>query len=181
MSSFFGPSNEPDRSPHQARDYSSPSNKPTILASTTKGPDQPIPKTANDAKLATLPDNARLASLNLPRPTWAQRISAELLRRHLFEPGHPTEREISNHAPSGSGFDNGTKLCETSTPGRLVFLTSFHHMNDYGTYIGWTTHSVVVTPCFTGFNLRVTGRNKRGVKEYIADTFHHWLSSPYKV
>lgn len=146
-------------------------------------------QTANDAKLNTLLDNARLAASNLPRPTWAQHISAELLRRHSFEPGHYIEREIGHflyvdlpkHAPSGSGFDNGIELCETSTPERLVFLTAFHHMNEHGFYVGWTNHTVVVTPCFTGFNIRVTGRNKNCVKDLIADTFHHWLSLAYKV
>lgn len=143
---------------------------------------------ANDAKLATLLDNCRQAASNLPRPTWAQHIASELQRRSRFEPGHRIERNIVNflfhilpkHAPRGYGFDQGTELCETSTPDRLVFLTAFHHMNSTGYYVGWTHHTVVVTPAFTGFNIRVTGPNKNGIKDYILETFHHWLSTTYK-
>jgi hypothetical protein len=45
-------------------------------------------------------------------------------------------------------------------------------MNDGGFYDGWTDHSVIVTPSLVeGFNLRVTGRNRKDIKEYIAEQF----------
>lgn len=84
---------------------------------------------------------------------------------------------MKNHAPSGSGFDNGTTLdfgaSRTKTPERLVFNTSFHHMNDAGMYDGWTEHQVTVRPCFSGLDIRVTGRNRNEIKEFIGDVFHH--------
>jgi hypothetical protein len=75
--------------------------------------------------------------------------------------------------PSGSGFDCGTKLdFDNSTGDKLVFLTSFHHMNDSGMYDGWTEHSIIVTPSLIhGFNLKITGRDRNDIKEYIAETF----------
>lgn len=77
------------------------------------------------------------------------------------------------HLPGGSGFDRGTRIdLDKSTPERVVFTTSFHHMDENGHYNGWTDHTVVVTPSFVyGVNIRVTGRNKNNIKEYIDETF----------
>lgn len=83
------------------------------------------------------------------------------------------ERVVKNYLPRGSGFDSGAILdFDKSNSERLVLLTSFHHMNDSGMYDGWTDHAVIVTPSLAhGFTLRVTGKDRRGIKEYIAETF----------
>lgn len=87
------------------------------------------------------------------------------------------ESLVKNRMPGGSGFDSGTQLdYDKSNGDRLVFITAFHHMNDGGFYDGWTHHTVVVTPAFDGFDLKVTGRDKRDIKDYIAECFHHALS-----
>jgi hypothetical protein len=82
------------------------------------------------------------------------------------------ERLVYLHMPGGSGFDNGTKLdFDSSTPEKLVFNTAFHHMDDSG-YIGWTDHRVIVTPSLAfEINLRITGRNRRDVKDFIHECF----------
>jgi len=87
--------------------------------------------------------------------------------------------EIMSTAPSGSGFDSGTELNREETRcNRLVFNTSFHHMNEYGMYSGWSEHSVIVTPDLTtDIDIRVTGRNRDEIKDYIAETFSQWLES----
>jgi hypothetical protein len=84
----------------------------------------------------------------------------------------------ADHLPSGSGFDSGTTIdWDRSKPNRLVLSTSFHHMDENGTYDGWTEHSVIVTPSLTAsFELRVTGPNRNDIKDYIAETFHTALS-----
>lgn len=83
---------------------------------------------------------------------------------------------VKEHMPSGSGFDNGTKLdLDSSHGGKLVFTTAFHHMNTNGYYDGWTEHTVTVTPSFHGFNLRVSGRNRNDIKEYILESFDYAL------
>lgn len=84
--------------------------------------------------------------------------------------------ELLELLPSGSGFDNGTTL-KNVFPRAIEFATAFHHMNDGGFYDGWTEHLVVVTADFDGFTVTVTGRNKRDIKEYIADVFHAALSA----
>jgi hypothetical protein len=79
------------------------------------------------------------------------------------------------HAPSGSGFDSGTKLdMDKSTVDKLVFNADFHHMDDNGFYCGWTEHQVIITASLiSDYSIRVTGRDKRQIKDFISDTFHH--------
>ncbi len=84
---------------------------------------------------------------------------------------------VNQNAPRGSGIDNGTFLGETSSKKKLVFVTAFHHMDEHGGYDGWTEHRVVVTPEFQGFSLRVTGCDRNGIKDYLGELFHSWLSS----
>ena len=90
---------------------------------------------------------------------------------------------VKNHMPSGSGFDNGTKIdLDRSHADKLIFHTSFHHMNDTGYYCGWTDHTVTVTPSlYLTFNLRVSGRNVNDIKEYIDEAFRHALMTSLQV
>jgi len=80
-----------------------------------------------------------------------------------------------NSLPSGSGIDCGTKIDrDASKSNRLVFTFEYHHMNDYGMYDGWTSHKAIVTPDLTahdGFSLRITGRNRNQIKEYLHQCF----------
>jgi len=77
--------------------------------------------------------------------------------------------------PSGSGFNAGTKI-EYAGSDKIVLRTSFHHMNEHGYYDGWTEHVIVAVPNFIyELDLKVGGRNKNGVKEYIADVFYEVL------
>jgi len=80
-------------------------------------------------------------------------------------------------APNGSGFDNGTTLVEEDCNSKkLVFLTAYHHLDDIGYYVKWTDHKVIITSAFDGFDMRITGKNFNGIKEYIADVFNAWLN-----
>lgn len=88
------------------------------------------------------------------------------------------EREF---LPSGSGIDAGCKvLVEESKEDRLVIQTAFHHMDENGYYDGWTHHKVIVTPSLLfGFDVRVTGRNRNGIKEYLGDLFFQVLDQEF--
>ena len=80
---------------------------------------------------------------------------------------------VRGKMPSGSGCDNGTKidLC-ASKPERLVFSVDFHHMDAHGFYAGWTSHEVIVTPSLQfGISLRITGRNRNEIKDYLHEIF----------
>lgn len=95
------------------------------------------------------------------------------------ELNHAIEAYVQKHAPRGSGFDSGTKIdLDRSRADRLVFNTAFHHMNEHGYYDGWTEHTVTVRPTFgTTPEVRISGRNRNGIKDYIADTFYLWLTT----
>lgn len=140
----------------------------------------------------TLPDWAELeASETAAEPQQEGKRLVELIASHLDAMGRTREgwqdyhRDaiqalVSEHMPSGSGFDAGTELeLEESRPDRLCFKTSFHHMDgESGMYSGWTEHRVIAAPSFVfGLDLKVTGRDRNGIKDYIAETFQHVLCS----
>jgi hypothetical protein len=87
--------------------------------------------------------------------------------------GEAIETIVNNYMPSGSGFDSGTKIdLDKSTGDKLVFTTSYHHMNDGGYYDGWSDHTVTVKPSLLhGFTLNIGGRDRNGFKDYAYDVF----------
>lgn len=88
------------------------------------------------------------------------------------------EQLVKNLMPHGSGFDSGTTFdFDKSTSEKLVFNTAFHHMDENGFYAGWTDHTVTVTPSLQfDFNLKIGGRNRNGIKEYMHEQFDYLLS-----
>ena len=89
------------------------------------------------------------------------------------------EHLMKEFMPSGSGCDKGTQFdfC-SSKPNKLVLLVGFHHMDDNGYYCGWTEHKVIITSDlrYDGPMIRITGRDRRMVKDYLGDLFHHCLN-----
>lgn len=95
-----------------------------------------------------------------------------------------TERieRMQDMLPHGNGFDNGTKIdLDASHATKLVFHTSYHHMNDGGFYVGWTEHTITVTPTFRGIAIRVSGRNVNEIKDYIGKEFDYALEHEVSV
>jgi len=90
------------------------------------------------------------------------------------------EELVSKYLPHGSGFDNGTKFVwEESSENKLVFNTAFHHMNEGGYYNGWTEHKVIIRPClYFDFDIKITGRNRNDIKEYIGSCFSDFEYAP---
>jgi hypothetical protein len=80
---------------------------------------------------------------------------------------------VADFMPSGSGWDEGTKIdVDASHADKFVFYGAFHHMNDGGFYDGWTTHVVTVTPSLLNdFNIRISGRDRNDIKEYLHEMF----------
>lgn len=117
-----------------------------------------------------------------------QRISELLTARKNCETSGNTEWHrrhtehllslVKKHMPSGGGFDQGTTIdLNLSKPNKIDFDTSFHHMDGNGGYDGRTDHSVTITPDFVSqINLRITGRNRNGIKEYIHEVFSDVLT-----
>lgn len=89
---------------------------------------------------------------------------------------------LMEQMPSGSGFDSGTKIdLDASHAEKLVITTSYHHMHESGMYDGWTDHTVTVTPSFSGINIRISGRNRNDIKEYMHDTFYQALMDSVEI
>ena len=85
-----------------------------------------------------------------------------------------------SHAPSGSGFDSGTELV-TGSMNKLVFKTAFHHMDEMGGYDGWTEHKVTVTGSLLfDYNIKISGRDRNNIKEYMTEVFCAWLDEESK-
>jgi hypothetical protein len=82
-------------------------------------------------------------------------------------------QKLCKDLPSGSGIDNGTKIdMYLSKPEKLVFDVGFHHMDDNGSYDGWTEHKVIVTPSLAwGFEVRITGKDRNDIKSYLHDVY----------
>lgn len=80
---------------------------------------------------------------------------------------------VKEFLPSGSGWDLGTRfMIETSNGEKLIFMGAFHHMNDAGMYDGWTDHTITVTgSLFSGINLKISGRNRRDIKDHLHECF----------
>lgn len=115
---------------------------------------------------------ARLNCLNVKTAT---EQSNEWLDKHE----ETIERLVKQHMPSGSGFDSGTKIdFSASHADKLIFTTSFHHMDEHGYYDGWTDHTVTVTPSLQfKYHLRISGRNRDDIKEIIHEAFDVALST----
>lgn len=93
---------------------------------------------------------------------------------------------VKEYLPHGSGIDNGVRVdIERSNDEKLVLVVDFHHMNDGGYYDGWTAHTITVTASLQfEFNLKISGRDKNQIKEYLHDIFYHSLTTkvdPYKM
>ena len=123
-------------------------------------------KAALYAHIAQLVD-ARLRCLATPRThgDWAH--------RH----GERVRSLAREHLPHGSGFDSGCQVdLDASTSDKLVIRTSYHHMDENGSYDGWTEHVVTVRPSLAfGTRMTVSGRNRNDIKDYILETFHEAL------
>lgn len=115
----------------------------------------------------------KLAQSLAARENCAKSGNVEWFDRHA----ETIQQLIENHMPSGSGFDNGPGFdWEASNPNKLVFHTSFHHMDDDGMYDGWTDHTVTIVPSLAyGFEIRVSGRDRNKIKDYIAECFNSAL------
>jgi hypothetical protein len=90
---------------------------------------------------------------------------------------------VKEWMPSGSGIDSGTEIdLDESGQDKLVFTTSYHHMDDGGCYAGWSDHKITVTPSFVGgFSIEFEGENRDDIQEYLGDMFHEALKQEIEV
>ena len=87
--------------------------------------------------------------------------------------------------PNGNGIRGQEGLAEIlpeSTKKRIVIYTTYWHPNDSYETSRWTAHQVIITPSFEReINIRITGKNKDNVKDYLHDIFREALMKEYAV
>lgn len=84
---------------------------------------------------------------------------------------------IEKDLPRGSGIDLGTTIDrKQTTRNKIVLNTAFHHIDENGCYDDWTEHKIIVIPSFDGIDIRITGRNRNDIKDYLHEIFDHALS-----
>ena len=108
---------------------------------------------------------ARLNNIKTGNTDWESKRSKQI------------ESLETSHFPHGSGFDARTHLDLNRSSSKCLYIdTSFHHMHQDGFYTEWTDHTIKVTPDLAmGFDLKVTGRNKNDIKDYIGELFSECL------
>ena len=82
--------------------------------------------------------------------------------------------------PSGSGVDNGTQVRDVQS-WKLSLNVAFHHMDDSGMYDGWSNYVITVRPDWDSVRINVSGPDRNGTKEYLAQLYHATLTSPVEV
>lgn len=80
---------------------------------------------------------------------------------------------IDNYLPHGSGIDGRNTIDWGESHGeRIVLGVSFHHMNETGSYDGWTDHTITVRPSLVfNFELSISGCDRNQIKEHLGDLF----------
>jgi hypothetical protein len=90
---------------------------------------------------------------------------------------------VDNHLPHGSGIDAKNEIdFDNCNNNKLVFKSSFHVMNDNGSYDGWIDFKIIVKPDLQfGFTLDVIGKfgKHQDLKDYLSETFHQALNNEY--
>ena len=85
---------------------------------------------------------------------------------------------VNGRMPHGSGIDNGITLdIEKSTSNKLVFLFSYHFMDENGYYAGWEDYKLTVTSSLAfDIEMKFTGKNRNDIKEYFYQIFEYSLT-----
>jgi hypothetical protein len=84
---------------------------------------------------------------------------------------------LNKSLPSGSGIDAGCKIdIQNSKEDKIIISFSYHHLNENGYYDGWTDHKLILRPTFDEFSMKITGKDKNQVKDYLYDVFYFALN-----
>ena len=83
-----------------------------------------------------------------------------------------------DYLPHGSGIDTGCDVdILKSTGNKIVIDAPYHFMDGSGYYDGWEYYTVVITPSLAfGYDIRIIGKNRSNIKEYLHSEFSDALS-----
>lgn len=80
--------------------------------------------------------------------------------------------KLVDHVPTWSGMPlrlSGIEIKQDA----IRYEVSYHHMNQTGHYDGWTEHTVTVRPAFGGVVVRISNRDRNGVKDDIHEAVEY--------
>jgi hypothetical protein len=104
---------------------------------------------------------ARLNSLKNHNEEWVEKHTVYI-------------NEILKALPHGSGIDAGMHIdFDRSTETRIIFKFSWHHMDEYGYYDGWTDNELIITPTFGDKDLLIRGQRLKNIKDLLYQIFDH--------
>lgn len=85
--------------------------------------------------------------------------------------------KLEAELPRGSGIDCGCKIDRENSGDKKVIITfDYHFMDDNGYYDGWGSFKLIVTPNLSSYpDMRITGRDRRQIKDYFYDLFSYEL------
>jgi len=125
------------------------------------------------------PVYAHIASLVVAIQTCKQNNNEEWEKRHT----DTLKNLVNNHLPHGSGIDNGCEIdIDKSNENLIVINTDFHHMDETGTYDGWTEHVIKIKPSLLSeITIIVSGPNRNDIKDHLRDMFYNDLTREIEV
>jgi hypothetical protein len=84
---------------------------------------------------------------------------------------------VERYMQADAGIEHGTCIdFSNSNQNHIVFDTRFDHTPEGSYSACWTRHKVIVTPALVcDFDIRITGRDRNGVKEDLREMFDEAL------
>lgn len=80
-----------------------------------------------------------------------------------------------NNLPHGSGIDSGCTIDREFKENKVILNVPFHNMDEFGGYCGWSEFKIICKPEFDGISLKIIGKDKYYVKDYLYDLFYEIL------
>jgi hypothetical protein len=80
-----------------------------------------------------------------------------------------------NYLPHGSGIDSGCTIDREFKKDCVIINVPYHNMDENGYYCGWSEFKVICKPEFDGIYLKITGKDKYYVKDYLYSVFANCL------
>lgn len=81
-----------------------------------------------------------------------------------------------NYLPHGSGINSGCTIEREFKKDCVILHVPYHNMDENGYYCGWSDFKIVCKPEFDGISLKIIGKDKYFVKDYLYDLFNNCLT-----
>jgi len=81
-----------------------------------------------------------------------------------------------NFLPHGSGIDSGCIIDREFKENKVTLNVPYHNMDENGFYCGWSDFKIIVKPEFDSLDIKIIGKDKFYVKDYLYDLFYTCLN-----